>query len=132
MAVPTFKINNHDYTKYLKDKSGLQWSRENTNAEGAGRDAADVMHPMVLSHQRVLDVTMGPMPFAIVQQLEQDLQGHDDGVTVVYPDIYNGLVTKRLFYNTSISTSLMRFKDGDVLCDNVKFTLVSVKEATVT
>ena len=131
MAVPTFKINNHDYTRYLKEKSGLQWSRENTNAEGAGRDAADVMHTMVTSRQRSLDVTMGPMPFSAVQQLEQDLEGHEDGVTVIYPDIYNGLVTKRLFYNTSISSSMLRFEDGNVVCDNVKFTLITVKEATV-
>lgn len=131
MAVPTFKINNHDYTQYLKEKTGLQWTRENTNDEGAGRDMADVMHPMVTSRQRSLEVTMGPMPFAVVRQLEQDLEGNEDGVAVIYPDIYNGLVTKRLFYNTSISTSMLRFEDGNVVCDNVKFTLISVKEATI-
>ena len=131
MAVPRFIINNHDYTAYVKAKTGLQWTRENTNAEGAGRDAADVMHPMVQSHQRSLDVTLGPMPFSVARQLEQDLEGNDDGVRVTYPDLYNGLTTTRLFYNTSISSSMMQFRDADVLCDNVKFTLISVKEATV-
>ena len=116
---------------YVKAKTGLQWTRENTNAEGAGRDAADVMHPMVQSHQRSLDVTLGPMPFSVARQLEQDLEGNDDGVRVTYPDLYNGLSTTRLFYNTSISSSMMQFRDADVLCDNVKFTLISVKEATV-
>ena len=131
MAVPAFKINNHDYTQYLKIK-GLQWSRENTNSENAGRDLSDTMHPMVLSHQRKLDVTMGPMDFSVATQLETDLEGGDNGVTVQYPDPMDGLTTKRSFYNTSISSSMLRFEDGNVVMDNVKFSLISIKEATVT
>lgn len=70
------------------------------------------------------------MPFAIAQQLESDLQGNDDGVQVQYPDLQDGMCT-RLFYNTSIAAAMETFTEDDVLCDNVKFTLISVQEGTV-
>ena len=128
---PVFKINNHDYAKYIKHKSGLTWQRDNTNDEDAGRDTAATMHPMVTSHQRTLTVKMGNMPVSVAQQLEQDLEGGDEGVVVEYPDIKDG-VCKRLFYNTSISSSIVQFEDDDIVLDNVSFKLISIKEATVT
>ena len=62
-AKGVFKINGHDYAPYVKAKTGLGWARENTNDEDAGRDAGDVMHPNVKSHQRKLTLKLGPMPF---------------------------------------------------------------------
>jgi len=128
---PVFKINNHDYAKYIKHKTGFGWQRDNTNDKDAGRDTSETMHPMVTSHQRTLSIKMGPMPFSIAQQLETDLQGGDDGVTVEYPDIKDG-VCKRLFYNTSISSAIEQFTEDSVVVDNVTFTLISIKEDTVT
>lgn len=128
---PVFKINNHDYAKYLKHKTGLTWQRDNTNDEEAGRDLSDTMHPMVTSHQRTLSVKMGPMPFSVAQQLEQDLEGGDEGVVVQYPDIKNG-ICKRLFYNTSISSAIEQFNEDGIEVDNISFKLISIKEATVT
>lgn len=130
MAVPVFLINGVNYTQYLKQR-GLQWTRENTNAEGAGRDVSETMHPMVTSHQRTLEVTMGPMDFSVAAQLEAQLEAGNNGIRVTYPDLKDGLRTTRLFYNTSIESSMLRFEDGNVVLDNVKFTLVSIKEATV-
>lgn len=123
-------INGHDYTKYVKAKTGFQWSRENTNDEDAGRDADDYMHTNVTSHQRKLTFTLGPMPFTVAQQLEGDLQSGDDGVQVQYPDLCDGMCT-RLFYNTSITAAMESFTEDGVTCDNVKFTLISVQEDTV-
>lgn len=131
MAVPVFSINGHDYSKYVKAKTGLQWKNENTNDEDAGRDTANVMHTNVTSHQRVLSCTLGPMPFEIGQQLARDLIDGDAGVTVTYPDLYDGLFTTRLFYNTSIDSALERFYDDDIALDNVKFNLITVQEETV-
>ncbi len=124
-------INGHDYAPYVKAKAGLAFSRENTNDENAGRDEGEVMHTNVTSHQRKLAVKMGPMPFSVGQQLEADLQGNDEGVQVQYPDLYDGICT-RLFYNTSIDAAMESFTDNGILLDNVSFTLISVKEATVT
>ena len=129
--IPVFKINGHDYAKYIKHKSGLTWQRDNTNDEDAGRDTATTMHPMVTSHQRTLNVKMGNMPFTVAQQLEQDLESGDEGVTVEYPDILNG-ICKRLFYNTSISSAIMQFEEDDIVLDNISFKLISIKEAVVT
>ena len=92
-AKGVFKINGHDYAPYVKAKTGLGWARENTNDEDAGRDAGDVMHPNVKSHQRKLTLKLGPMPFETAQQLEADLQGGDDGVQVQYPDLLDGVCT---------------------------------------
>lgn len=125
-----FKINGHDYAPYVKQKSGLAWSRENTNDEDAGRDAANVMHPNVTSHQRKLVLKMGPMPFTTAQQLETDLQGGDEGVRVQYPDLLEGICT-RLFYNTSIAAAIERFTEEGVMLDDITFTLVSIKEEVV-
>lgn len=125
------KINGHDYTHYLKQKTGLGWSRENTNDSDAGRDTADVMHPMVLSHQRKLDLTLGPMPFSVAQQLESDLEGNDDGVQVEYPDLKDGQC-KRLFYGTSINAAVEAFTEDGLVIDNVKFSLISVQEGVIT
>lgn len=126
---PVFKINNHDYVKYLKHKTGLTWQRDNTNDEDAGRDTAATMHPMVTSHQRTLTVKMGDMPFTVARQLERDLEDGDEGVTVEYPDILDG-ICKRKFYNTSISSAITQFEEDDIILDNVSFKLISIKEAT--
>lgn len=125
-----FTINGHDYSHYIKQKTGLGWSRENTNDEDAGRDASNYMHTNVTSHQRKLTLKMGPMPFSVAQQLEADLEGGDAGVQVRYPDLKDGICT-RLFYNTSITAAIERFTDEGVMLDDITFTLVSVKEATV-
>ncbi len=125
-----FKVNGHDYTRYVKAKTGLTWSRESTNDEDAGRDAGDVMHPNVTSHQRKLTVKMGPMPFELARQLETDLESHDEGVEVVYPDLRDGICT-RLFYNTSIESAMEQFTENGIMLDNISFTLISVQEATV-
>lgn len=129
-AKGVFKINGHDYAPYVKAKTGLGWAHENTNDEDAGRDAGDVMHPNVKSHQRKLTLKLGPMPFETAQQLEADLQGGDDGVSVQYPDLLDGVCT-RLFYNTSITAAIERFTDEGIKLDDISFTLISVKEATV-
>lgn len=130
-SIAVFRINGHDYLQYIKAKTGLTISRENTNDKNAGRDSGLTMHPNVTSHQRKLELKMGPMPFSICQQLESDLQGNDDGVTVEYLDLKDGLC-KRLFYNTSIKAAIEQFKkDGSVVVDNISFSLTSVKEATV-
>ncbi len=125
-----FKIAGRDYAPYLKQKTGLQWSRENTNDTDAGRDESNTMHPGVTSHQRKLDIKLGPIPFEVAQQLEADLEAGDEGVEVTYPDVLDGVVT-RLFYNTSIKSAITRFAPDGVQLDDVTFTLVSIKEATV-
>jgi hypothetical protein len=124
------EINGHDYTRYVKQLTGLGWSRENTNEKDAGRDEDDVMHTNVRSQQRKLTMKMGPMPFEVAMQLEADLEGGDDGVTVRYPDLKDG-ICRRLFYNTSITAAEEQFTDDGIVIDNVNFTLISVKEATV-
>ena len=82
-----FKINGHDYTPYVKQKTGFGWARENTNDKDAGRDEAETMHTNVTSHQRKLTMKLGPAE-------EQ-------------------------------------FREDGIILDNVNFTLISVKEATV-
>ena len=123
-----FKIAGRNYAPYLKQKTGLKWTRENTNDKDAGRDAANVMHPGVTSHQRKLEVKLGPMPFEEAQRLEADLEAGDAGVLVTYPDVKDGICT-RLFYNTSISSAITQFLPDGVQLDDVTFTLISVKEA---
>lgn len=124
-----FKIAGHDYTPYVKAKTGLGWGRDNTNDEDAGRDAGGIMHPNVTSHQRKLTLKLGPMPFDVAQQLESDLQTGDEGVQVEYPDLLDGICT-RLFYNTSITAAIERFTDEGITLDDISFTLISVQEET--
>ncbi len=125
-----FLINGRDYAPYVKMKTGLSWTRENTNDEDAGRDAGQTMHPGVTSHQRKLDVKLGPMPFAIAQRLEADLENHDNGIKVTYPDLMDGIVT-RLFYNTSIQSAIIRFGEDDIMIDDIQFSLITIKEDPV-
>lgn len=125
-----FEINVHDYAPYVKAKTGISWGRDNTNDEDAGRDAGNIMHPNVTSHQRKLTLKLGPMPFEIAQQLEADLQDGDEGVRVRYPDLLDGICT-RLFYNTSITAAIERFTDEGIKLDDISFTLISVQEETV-
>ncbi len=125
-----FTINGHDYAPYIKHKTGFGWQRNNTNDSDAGRDKAEEMHTMVTSHQRTLTMKLGPMPFETAQQLEQDLQGNDDGVQVTYPDLLDGVCT-RLFYNTSITAAMQSFTPEGVIVDDINFTLITVKEETV-
>lgn len=128
--VGVFIVNGHDYTSYVKQKTGFSWQRDNTNDKDAGRDEGDTMHTNVTSHQRSLKMKLGPMPFSVAQQLEQDLEAGDAGVSVRYPDLYNGICT-RLFYNTSITAAEEQFRPDGIVVDNVSFTLISVREATI-
>ena len=127
---PVFEINGIDYSKYIKAKTGISWSRENTNDKDAGRDSSQYMHTDVTSHQRKLSIKMMHMPFSVCQKLETDLEAGDEGVRVTYPDIRDGVVT-RLFYNTSVKAAIVQFKDDDVYVDDIQFDLISVKEETV-
>ena len=88
------------------------------------------MHTNVTSHQRKLEVKLISVPFVIAQQLEQDLQGNDEGVLVTYPDIHDGLCT-RLFYNTSVKAYLADFSDNGIIINDLSFSLISVKEAVI-
>lgn len=128
--VGVFKINGRDYSKYIKQKTGLGWGRDNTNDSDAGRDLAETMHTMVTSHQRTLSLKMGPRPFEVAMQLEADLEAGDDGVEVEYPDLKDG-ICKRLFYNTSIDAAMEQFTEDGIQVDDIAFTLISVKEATL-
>lgn len=123
-------INDIDYTEYVKGKSGFGISRDNTNAENAGRDQTETMHTMVTSHQRKLTLKLGPMPYEKVLQLENDLEDHDDGILVTYPDLKDGICT-RLFYNTSIEAAYEYFTEEGIMVDNINLTLISVKEEVV-
>jgi hypothetical protein len=122
-----FKINGHDYAPYVKQKSGLAWSRENTNDEDAGRDEGMTMHTNVTSHQRKLGCKLGPMKFEAMHQLCEDLKAND-GVLVDYPDPEDGAIVKRLFYNTTVSSAVTRFTDEGIYMDDVSFTLITVEE----
>lgn len=142
-SIPTFTISenaggrwvHHDFTRYVKMKTGLVIERENTNDEDAGRDVSETMHTNVTSHQRKLTVKMNAMPFEKAQELERVLQGNDDGVYVTYPDLYDGICT-RMFYNTSISAAAEQFiKEAGgyrITVNDISFTLISVKEELIT
>ena len=123
-------INGHDYTRYVRQKTGLAWGAENTNAETAGRDEAEEMHTDVTSNQRTLSFKMMPMPFSLAQQLAKDLIDNPEGVKVTYPDIYDGFCTK-LFYNTKIKAGIVQFTSDGILVDDISFDLITVKEANV-
>ena len=125
-----FIINGHDYTQYVKHKTGFGFSRDNTNDEDAGRDKSETMDPMVTSHQRSLAIKLGPMPFEIAQQLEHDLEDGDSGVRVTYPDLKDGICT-RLFYNTSIDAAMEQFGPYGIVVDDINFTLITIKEEVV-
>ena len=120
-----FVINGHDYTRYVKQKTGFLWARENTNDENAGRDIGETMHPNTTSHQRKLTMVLGPMPFEIGMQLETDLEMSI--VSVQFPDLKRGICT-RLFYNTSISAAEEQFREDGIMLDNVSFTLITINE----
>lgn len=120
-----FIINGHDYTRFVKQKTGFGWSRQNTNDKDAGRDEGETMHPNVTSHQRTLTMKLGPMTFEEGMQLEADLER--ETVTVKFPDLKYGITT-RLFYNTSISAAEEQFKEDGIVLDNVTFTLITINE----
>lgn len=120
-------INDHDYTRYIKIKDGFHYIRENANDENAGRDMGDEMHTNVTSHQRKIRLILGPMPFDVGMQLERDLQGNDEGVEMLYPDLHDGLCT-RVFYNTSIEAAFEQFREEGIVLDDVTFTMITVRE----
>ena len=126
-----FIINGHDYTGYIKHKTGISITRENTNDEDAGRDQSETMHTNVTSHQRKLEIKMNDMPYAIAQQLEHDLHDNNDGVRVTYPDLYDGICT-RLFYNTSIKAAYYEFHPTDgIKVSDLSFSLIRVNEEVI-
>lgn len=120
MAV-TFKIGDHDYSRYIK-ASGLGWERNDIDAAKSGRTKDGTMRRKRTTTKRKLNVTCLPMPQSVIQALDTDLD--QEYITVTYPDT-RGILTKT-FYGSKISSTLAMEINGTIIWEDTKFNIIEV------
>ena len=117
---PVFLIDGVDYTNFvLANKFG--WTRNDLEADSAGRTLDLVMHRKRLGSKRVLKITCKTLSYEGLHSLVLALK--PEYIRVTYLDPEFGIVTKT-FYGTSVSSTTMGYLNGDTQYDGTSFELV--------
>lgn len=117
-----FKINDKDFT-HLLEEGGLQWSRNDLDAEATGRDLAGRMRRKRVAVKRKLALTCLRMDTATIKELNEALL--PQSVRVTYLDPLDG-VTTRTFYGSSVEATTQVVIDGETYWNGTTFNLIEM------
>ena len=115
-------INGVDFSEYLTE-DGLEWTRNDLEASGAGRTTMDgLMHRSRIAVKVKLQVTCMPLMERDVQRLLHAI--YPPMVSVTYIDPMEGMVT-RTMYTNNVPLHLKKVeKDGRTYWNGLKFPLI--------
>ena len=117
---PVFLIDGVDFLSFvLANKFG--WTRNDLEADSAGRSLDLVMHRKRLGSKRVLKITCKTLSYDQLHSLVLALKPEYINVTYLDPEF--GVVTKT-FYGTSVSSTTMGYFNGNTQYDGTSFELV--------
>ena len=78
MSRPIFKINGHDYTRYLAE-DGLKPTRNDLDSDGSGRNLLDgLMYRSRIATKVKWTVSFERLDEAVMAQIEQDMYEDDN------------------------------------------------------
>ena len=122
MAVPMFIVNGHDYAKLITE---LKPSRNDVDSDGSGRNLLDgLMYRSRLATKRKWSVTFGRLDAKTMMQLENDMYGGKDYISITLLDArVNRGVTSRYYFST-INEGVQRSINGKTYYDGVTFDII--------
>ena len=123
MSRPIFKINGHDYTRYLAE-DGLKPTRNDLDSDGSGRNLLDgLMYRSRIATKVKWTVSFERLDEAVMAQIEQDMYADDNYVTVIMLDPKQNRYVERTYYCSTINEGVQRYIGGRTVYDGVTFNL---------
>lgn len=115
-----FKIGDQDFTHILVE-GGLRWSRNDLDAEGAGRSLDGVMQRKRVAVKRKLAVSCLRLDTPTIMALNQAL--YPQFVRVTFLDPVEGITT-RTFYGSTVEAATQIVIDGETYWEGTSFNLI--------
>lgn len=118
---PIFKINSHDYTKYIAE-DGLKPSRNDLDADGSGRNLLDgLMVRSRIASKKKWTVTFTLMGESIASQLLNDMWPPYVSITML--DAKENRYVEREYYCSTINEGIQRYIGGQTMYDGITFNI---------
>nr|DAE14251.1 MAG TPA: hypothetical protein [Siphoviridae sp. ct0uL16] len=118
---PIFKVNGHDYTKYLAE-DGLKPSRNDLDADGSGRNLLDgLMVRSRITSKKKWTVTFILMGESIASQLLNDMWPQYVSITML--DAKENRYIEREYYCSTINEGIQRYIGGQTMYDGITFNI---------
>lgn len=122
MAVPMFVVNGHDYAKLITE---LKPSRNDVDSDGSGRNLLDgLMYRSRLATKRKWSVTFGRLDAKTMMQLENDMYGGKDYISITLLDARVNRGVTSSYYFSTISEGVQRSINGKTYYDGVTFDII--------
>lgn len=122
MAVPMFVVNGHDYAKLITE---LKPSRNDVDSDGSGRNLLDgLMYRSRLATKRKWSVTFGRLDAKTMMQLENDMYGGKDYISVTLLDARVNRGVTSSYYFSTINEGVQRSINGKPYYDGVTFDII--------
>lgn len=118
---PIFKLNGHDYTKYLAEE-GLKPSKNDLDADGSGRNLLDgLMYRSRIATKVKWTVSFLRLDEEVMAQLEADMDS--DYVKITMLDAKVNRYVERSYYCSTINEGVQRYIGGRTVYDGVTFNI---------
>lgn len=122
MAVPMFVVNGHDYAKLITE---LKPSRNDVDSDGSGRNLLDgLMYRSRLATKRKWSVTFDRLDAKTMMQLENDMYGGKDYISVTLLDARVNRGVTSSYYFSTINEGVQRSINGKAYYDGVTFDII--------
>lgn len=122
MAVPMFVVNGHDYAKLITE---LKPSRNDVDSDGSGRNLLDgLMYRSRLATKRKWSVMFGRLDAKTMMQLENDMYGGKDYISVTLLDARVNRGVTSSYYFSTINEGVQRSINGKTYYDGVTFDII--------
>lgn len=115
-----FKIGDVDFS-HLIEESGLQWSRNDLDAERAGRNLNGIMQRKRVAVKRKLSISCLRMDTETITRLNTAL--YPQFISVTYLDPLDGMTT-RTFYGSTVEATTQIVIDGETYWEGTTFSLI--------
>lgn len=116
----TFKIDGQDFSR-LVEEGGIRWSRNDLDADGAGRSLDGVMQRKRVAVKRKLAIACRRMDTETMMALNNAL--YPQFIAVTYLDPIIG-VTTRTFYGSSVEATTQVVQNGKTYWEGTAFSLI--------
>lgn len=122
MAVPMFVVNGHDYAKLITE---LKPSRNDVDSDGSGRNLLDgLMYRSRLTTKRKWSVTFDRLDAKTMMQLENDMYGGKDYISITLLDARVNRGVTSSYYFSTINEGVQRSIKGKTYYDGVTFDII--------
>lgn len=120
---PVFKINGHDYTRYLAD-DGLKPTKNDLDSDGSGRNLLDgLMYRSRIATKDKWTVSFLRLDEDIMKQLYADMYAQQNYVSVIMLDARTNRHLEKTYYCSTINEGIQRYVGGRTVYDGVTFNI---------